>query len=127
MISRPGTDQILLECRRELLESILPAIDDDPTKVRVMMLEHVLRNAATRAAHEIAWMNEESKTAIAYAESVRGALDAQRLSDALGQIGPVPPESLHLEDVTRAYDRASEALADAIEAAMAAGDKALTE
>ena len=60
MISRPTTDQLILECRRELLEVVLPDVNTEHVRVTVQMLENILRNAATRSAHEIAWMREET-------------------------------------------------------------------
>jgi hypothetical protein len=127
VIASPTTEQILLECSRELLEGILPAIDDELLKVRVAMLEHVVRNAATRSGHEVAWMISESQAAIAYVESVLAALDPPGLRKALDDIGPVPPDSLHLDDVARTYDRASGALGKAIESAMTAGADTLIQ
>ena len=67
MLSRPTTEQILLDCRAELLATIEPAVADGPAKVAVQMLENVLRNCAARAAHEIAWMHEESEAMVAFA------------------------------------------------------------
>ena len=59
MIGRPTTEQILLDCCRELMEDVLPTLTDETTIVRVAMIEQVLRNAAARCAHEIGWMLEE--------------------------------------------------------------------
>ena len=68
MLSKPTTPQILLDCRRELLETIDPAVTDPTVKVAIQMLENVLRNCAERAAHEIAWMRSESDAMVAYAQ-----------------------------------------------------------
>ena len=59
MLSRPTTEQIILDCREELLNTIAPAVPEGPVLVAIHMMENVLRNCATRAAHEIAWMREE--------------------------------------------------------------------
>ena len=59
MLSRPTTEQIIMDCRRELLETIDPAVSAPQVKVVIQMLENVLRNAAVRSAHEIAWMHSE--------------------------------------------------------------------
>ena len=42
MIAKPTTEQILLECCRELTEVVLPAIPDETVKVSVLMLDLVL-------------------------------------------------------------------------------------
>jgi hypothetical protein len=127
MLSRPTTEQILLDCRDELMATILPAVGDGPAQVAVQMMENVLRNCATRAAHEIAWMREEEAAAVAFAERVAAspaagaavvaALDAYRTGRS---------ESLHLDDVCATYDLAGGCLGAALDAAMAAGDAELT-
>jgi hypothetical protein len=128
VISRPTTAQILQDCSAELLEEIIPAVEPGPAQVKLFMLEGVLRNAAMRASHEIAWMEEERKAAVAYATavatSVGGPPGDAGLAAALN--AAVPPASLHLDDVVTAYEHASEALSLAIEAAIALGDPALT-
>ena len=101
MISRPTTEQILNNCSRELTEVVLPAVEDETVKVTVMMLDLVLRNAALRAAHEIAAMQ-------AFAGTAR----------------PPALASLHLDAVAEAYGAASEAFSAAMESAVAAGDDA---
>lgn len=127
MISRPTTDQILLDCRRELLETVLPAVSDPAVAVCVQMMENVLRNTAARAAHEIAWMTEESEQMLAYARDVAagGPGDAD-LAAAIQAAEAARSPSLHLDDVVAAYSAAGEALSCAVEAAIAAGDGALT-
>ena len=128
MIAGPTTEKILLDCARELMEGVLPAVDDDTAKVRVFMLENVLRNAAVRAAHEVAWMREETAELVAYARSVLSAgSSAPALARALEETDQSPSDSLHLDDVVDTYRRASEALSCAVEAAMAAGDEERTE
>ena len=59
MIAKPTTEQILNDCSRELMEVVLPAVADETVAVAIYMMDLVLRNAAVRAAHEIAWMTEE--------------------------------------------------------------------
>jgi hypothetical protein len=108
MIAKPTTEQILNDCSRELLEVVLPAISDETVIVTVMMMELVLRNAAVRAAHEIAWMNEEIRELEAF---VGGD----------GDHAPTASESLHLDDVIERYRQASEAFSRAMEEAVSAG------
>jgi len=106
VISRPTTEQILNNCSRELIDVVLPAIDDETVKVTVMMLDLVLRNAAVRAAHEVAWMTDE----------------IAMLHEFAGTESPPAAVSLHLDDVVAAYCAASEAFSRAMEAAVAAQD-----
>jgi hypothetical protein len=111
MLSRPTTEQILRKIAEELAETVLPALPDGQAKVAVGMMTQLLNGCAVRAAHEIAWVHEE----IAAIEAL---------------VGPVPAahgDSLHLEDVLQRYHAASQALADAVDAAYAAGDTARVE
>ena len=93
MIAKPTTEQILNDCSRELMEVVLPAVTDETVQVTIYMMDLVLRNAAVRAAHEIAWMTEEIAELEAFA-GVRRSVDARR-------------RSLHLDDVVERY-RAAE-------------------
>lgn len=122
MISRPTTDQLLLDCSRELLEVVLPDVKTDHVRVAVQMLENVLRNAATRAAHEIAWMRQETVDLEAYAVDVAASLPpSEPLDAALVALEAAPRPSLDLVDVVEVYSRAGEAFSCALEAAMAEG------
>jgi len=125
MLTRPTTEQILLDCRRELLETIDPAVTAGPVKVAIQMMENVLRNCAARAAHEIAWMREESEAMVAYARDVAGSpAGSAALTSALRAHDDGCSSALHLDDVVATYGLASECLSCAVEAAMAAGDEA---
>lgn len=128
MNTRPTTEQIILDCRRELLDVVLPDVSSDHVRVSIQMLESVLRNVATRAAHEIAWMREETAALEAYARAVAAELPPDAaLAAALQDLDGAPRDSLHLEDVTDTYSRAGEAMSCALEAAMAAGHRQLSE
>ena len=70
MIVRPTTEQLLLDCCKELMQGVLPAVSDQTAVVRIFMIEQVLRNAAVRCAHEIAWMDEEIPVIDSYARAV---------------------------------------------------------
>jgi hypothetical protein len=111
MIAKPTTEQILNDCSRELMEVVLPAVTDETVVVTIYMMDLVLRNAAMRAGHEIAWMTEE----IGELESFAG--------DSAPDGGD---GSLHLDDVVERYRRASEAFSRAMEQAVAAGDEERT-
>ena len=108
MIAKPTTEQILNDCSRELMEVVLPAVTDETVQVTIYMMDLVLRNAAVRAAHEIAWMTEETAELEAFADS--------------GTSTPAAGASLHLDDVVERYRAASEAFSGAMERAVAAGD-----
>ena len=131
MISRPTTDQLILECRRELLDVVLPDVQTEHVRVTVQMLENILRNAATRSAHEIAWMREESISLEAFAQDVvaafpGGAATTQATLAALAALAAAPRHSVDLADVVETYARDGEAFSCALEAAMTAGHPALS-
>ena len=126
MLSRPTTEQILLDCRNELLTTIDAALTDPAAKVAIQMLENVLRNCAERAAHEIAWMHEEMTAMVAFAERVAASpAGAAGVSSALSTFAAQPAASLHLDDVVVAYGLAGECLSAALDAVVAAGDHRL--
>lgn len=120
MIGRPTTEQVLLDCCGVLTGDVLPAVTDDSTRLRLVMLEKVLRNAAVRAAHEIAWMREETAAIEAYAGAVGDATADGALRAALEELAAGPHDSLHLDDVTEVYSRAGDVLSASLEAALAA-------
>ena len=121
MISRPTTEQVLLDCCRVLEADVLPAVADEPTQVRLVMLGKVLRNAAVRAAHEVAWMREEIGAIETYARAVAAATASAELRAGLESLTAGPHDSLHLDDVVEVYVRASDLLSSALEAALADG------
>ncbi|HEU5266565.1 MAG TPA: hypothetical protein VFU35_07685 [Jatrophihabitans sp.] len=122
MLSRPTTEQILLDCCRELMTEVLPALTDETAQVRVVMIETVLRNMAVRAAHEVAWMTEETMEIERYATTVQTAHPDVALDAALAALGSAPRGSLHLDDVVETYCRAGDALSAALESVVASGD-----
>ena len=124
MIAKPTTEQVLLECCRQLSEVVLPAVEDETVKVTVLMLDLVLRNAAVRSAHEVAWMLDEIEELQAYARDVLASRpDASGLQAALDGAGAAGA-GLHLDDVVERYRVASEAFSVALETAVAADDEA---
>jgi hypothetical protein len=120
VITHPTTDQLIDDVCRELTEHILPALTDETLQVRVAMAETVLRNAAVRAAHEIAWMREETAVLTAFAQTVAERLPAADLAGSLADVAAAP-SGLHLADVVEAYERAGRAFTVAIDAAQRAG------
>lgn len=121
MLSRPTTEQILLDCCHELMTTVLPSLTDATAQVSVIMVETVLRNTAVRAAHEVAWMREETADIEAYAQAVAAQAPGTTLETALAALAAAPRDSLHLDDVVETYCRAGNALSAALETAVAAG------
>jgi hypothetical protein len=121
MITRPTTDVLIEDCCRELMEGILPGLTDETLKLRLVMTETVLRNAAVRAAHEIAWMRGETAALLAYAGRVAARHGSEAVRAALADAGAGPADSLHLVDVANVYERAGQAFAAALAAAQEAG------
>ena len=122
MLSRPTTEQILLDCCRELMTNVLPSLTDATAQVSVIMVETVLRNTAVRAAHEVAWMRAETADIEAYAHTVAAqAPGTESLETALAALAAAPRDSLHLDDVVETYCRAGNALSAALETAVAGG------
>lgn len=122
MLSKPTTPQVLLDCRRELLETIDPAVSDPNVKIAIQMLENVLRNCAERSAHEIAWMREESDLMVAFARDVKSTVGSTpEIDAALAAYETGDNTTLHLEAVSDSYSRAGECLSVAMEKVFAAG------
>ena len=121
MLSRPTTEQILLDCCHELMTTVLPSLTDATAQVSVIMVETVLRNTAVRAAHEVAWMREETADIEAYAQEVAAQAPGTTLETALAALAAAPRASLHLDDVVETYCRAGNALSAALETAVASG------
>ena len=121
MITKPTTNTLIEDCCRELMEGILPGLTDETLKLRLVMTETVLRNAAVRTAHEIAWMREETAVLLAYARRVAARHGSTALRAALADAGAGPADSLHLADVADCYERAGQAFAAALAAAQEAG------
>jgi hypothetical protein len=127
VIVRPSTEQIILDCRRELLDIIGPEVTSEAGKISVQMVENVLRNCATRAAHEIAWMRDETIAMESFARDTL-ALDpaAHAVAAALTALDGGPRTSLHLDDVATVYSLAGEAFSCSLEVALGAGDEGLS-
>ena len=122
MITRPTTDVLILDCCRELTDAILPALTDETLRLRLVMTETVLRNAAVRAAHE----NRLDARRDVRPDGLRRA--GGRLGTKASRCGPrsppprrVRPDSLHLADVADRYERAGQAFAKALAVAQEAG------
>ena len=109
MITRPTTDALIGDCCRELTDAILPGLTDETLRLRLVMTETVLRNAAVRAAHEIAWMLAETSALVAYVAEVAARHGSEPLRAAIAAVEASPAVSLHLADVVDRYERAGQA------------------
>jgi hypothetical protein len=128
MLSRPTTEQILLDCCRELMTTVLPSLTDETAQVSVIMVETVLRNTAVRAAHEVAWMRDETAEIESYARAVAAQVPGTTsLETALAALATAPRDSLHLDDVVETYCQAGNALSAALETAVTSGLAALVQ
>jgi len=121
MIGRPTTEQILLDCCRELMEDVLPTLTDETTIVRVAMIEQVIRNAAARCAHEIGWMLEELPVIHEYGRAVFAAAPNDDLDAALRAVEDGSEGGMDLDGVTDRYARAGNLFAAALETAVSSG------
>jgi hypothetical protein len=127
VIVRPSTEQIILDCRRELLDVIGPEVTSETGKISVQMIENVLRNCATRAAHEISWMRDETIAMEAFARDTLALHPAAHVvAAALTALDGASRTSLHLDDVASVYSLTGEAFSCALEVALGAGDEGLS-
>lgn len=131
MITRPSTAQIVAAVRRELADVIAPEVTSPHAVASLQMLDNVLHNLEVRAGHEIAWMREEA--ALLEAETA-AALDRladdhrpRAVAEALDAYRRGRTGGLHYDDVQADYDRASEAFARVVEAAVYGDDPHLRE
>ena len=120
MISRPTTEQLLLDCAKELMRGVLPAVSDPPAIIRIYMIEQVLRSAAIRSANEIAWMREEIPAIEAYGRAVHDAVASEDLTALLARVEQLSASHATAPQAER-YFRAGEVLASALEVAVLSG------
>lgn len=113
MIPRPTTDVLLQDCVRELTEGILPALQDETLKLRLVMTATVLGNAAVRAANEIAWMLAEREELVCFAREAAVRWPGEALAAHLNTAED-GPASLGLRHVVAAYERADIAFGAAL-------------
>ena len=120
MLSRPTTDHVITGVIAALDERVMPTITDEPARVALQMAQQLLRGAAVRAAHEIAWMHDE----IDAIRQLAATTDDGAVAEALATLDGLDATSLHLAAVQARYDAAGEVLSRCIEAAYATGDQA---
>lgn len=121
MLTRPTTDQLLDGVVASLERDVLPALTDEPARVAVQMMQQLLRSAAVRAAHEIAWMAEE---VAAIRDAAARVIDDAAVAEALAALDDADQIDLHLAAAQLRYDCAGEVLSRIIEVAYAPGTPA---
>ena len=119
MIGRPSTARLLEVVRQELREAVGPKLGNDPgAAASLHMIDHLLETLAKRAAHEVAWMVEETATLTTFGEEAVAALgEGSRTAAALDALRAAGPGTLHVTDVEARYSLASEVLSCALEEA----------
>jgi hypothetical protein len=123
VIAEPTTAQLLDAVRRDLEATVAPAVTDPVARRALDMSMLVLRSAAVRARHEIAWMLEEADAIEALGHDLRRRLgDRGPLAQALAAYDRAAAAVDDLADVHHRYACASELLARAAEAAYDAHD-----
>lgn len=124
MISKPTTPQLIETACAELEAKVGPAVDG-AARVALDMAIAVLGGAARRSASEQAWMAEESEAIEEVAARFVAEMpEATGLAAALRTYQEGKTGSRYLADAQASYERASEVLSCAAEAAYESGDQA---
>ena len=116
--------QLLATLRDELESTVMPQLDDAPTKVAVEMMQAVLNQLIERAENEFAWMFGEMAAIEAAAGELGAGLGSADLDAALAEFRGSRAQEMTLSAVTADYQRACEVLSCLAEAAYAADDAA---
>ena len=122
MISKPTTPVIIEAVCAELETKVGPSLDAT-TRVVLDMATALLRATAVRSANELAWMQEEADDIEAFARRLLGERpESRELEEALGAYSCDRTNSRYLADAQADYERVSEVLSRAAEAAFASDD-----
>lgn len=124
MITAPTMPQLLATLRDELESTVMPQVDDAPTKVAIEMMQAVLNQLIERAENEFAWMFGEMAAIEAAAGELGPSLGSADVDAALAEFRANRADTMTLSAVTADYQRASEVLSRLGEAAYASGDAA---
>jgi hypothetical protein len=125
MIAKPTTVQLIEAARHDLQERVAPFVTDPVANVALQMSILVLGSAMVRAEHELPWMLEEADEIETVARRLVTRLpSAEALSEALWDYEQRRTAGRNIAEVTARYERASELLSRAAEAAYEAGDPA---
>jgi hypothetical protein len=123
MISKPTTPKLIDAVCTELANKVAPVITDATVKVQLEMALSILQGASVRSANELAWMHEECVAIEETAQRLVAELpNAAPLADAMRTYIDGKTDSRFLADAQANYERASEVLSCATEAAYASGN-----
>ena len=123
MISKPTTPQLIDAVCAALEGTVAPVLDGVPRDTLEKAIG-ILKVLSVRAAHEIAWMREESDEIVALAGRFVDELpDTAALTEALAALAARRDDSLSLADVQASYELAGEVLSRAVECAYRSGSR----
>lgn len=124
MIYKPTTAQLIEATRHDLRTKVAPFVTDPPARVALDMCILVLGTALERSKHELAWMLDEADAIERLSRRfVERFPDAKPLADGLGDYDQGRTGRRGIAEVNGDYERASELLSRAAEAAYEAGDE----
>lgn len=110
MITNPSTSELLAAVRKEIVERVVPAVQDQALVMDLTMMAALLDTLVVRSEHEIAWMREETQAVTDLAEELLGDADHDEALAAVVDLLRAGDGALHLSDVRQQYNRASEVL-----------------
>jgi len=123
MIVRPTSKQLLEAVRKELRNTVTPAVSNPEVQAKLSMIDSILGSVAARSDHEVAWIREEiaeierGAQAVITAQADRGGL----VKAALKALESGRSQSDRLSDLHAEYILAGEVLSCALEAALQVG------
>ena len=123
MNTRPTTAQLLEVVRRELAETVVPAVTDPQATTSLQMIDHILRTLAVRADHEAGWMVGEMDAIEALAVRVAGSdlPGAAAVTEALEAFRSGRSTGHSTAEITEDYNAVTEVLSRCVEATFTAG------
>jgi len=123
MIVRPTSKQLLEAVRKELRNTVTPAVSNPEVQAKLGMIDSILGSVAARSDHEVAWIREEIAEIERGAQAVIAA-QADRNGQVLASFQALESgrsRSDHLPDLHDEYNLAGEVLSCALEAALPVG------
>lgn len=123
MIVRPTSKQLLEAVRKELRNTVTPAVSNPEVLARLGMIDSILGSVAARSNHEAAWIREEITEIERGAQEVLAAKADQggHVAAALDALRTKRSSSNRLPDLHDEYNLAGEVLSCALEAGLLAG------
>ena len=108
MITAPTMPQLLETLRDELGSTVMPQLEDAPTKVAVEMMQAVLNQLIERAENEFAWMFGEMAAIEAAAGELGPSLGSAAVDAALAEFQANRADTMTLSAVDAPIHSASE-------------------